>query len=213
VLEELLNPTVVFVLFYVGLMLIGIELVTPGLSIPGAAGAVALVASFIGFGTLPVRLGGVILLLASVGFFLFEAKYPGVGLSAVAAVATLVLGGYLLIDPNASDEQGVSPWAIAPIALATVLFFIFLIPAALRAQRAPSLLSVENLVGSEGVAETDLGPDGVARVRSETWSAESLTGYVAKGTPIRVVGSDGLRVTVEPVASSDLDRMADEQGG
>ena len=212
-LEEWLSPTLVFVLFYAGLMLIGLELVSPGISIPGAAGVIALVAAFIGFGTLPVRLGGVILLLASVGFFLLEAKYPGISFAAVGAVTTLVLGGYLLVDPNAADTEGVSPWAIVPIALAAVVFFIIVIPAALKAQRGPSHLALDNIIGSEGVAETTLGPSGIARVGAETWTAESVAGPIAKGERLRVINVEGVRLKVEPLGLDSSPEKVSEQGG
>lgn len=197
-LEDLLSPTLVFVLFYAGLMLIGIEFIAPGISIPGVAGAIALVTAFIGFGTLPVRVGGVVLLLVSVAFFFLEANSPGVGLLALGAVVSLVMGGYLLVDPNATDEAGVSPWAIAPIALAAVAFFVFVIPAALKAQKAPSQLAGDHIVGAEGVAETDLDPSGVVNVQAETWSA-TASSPVKSGTRIRVTGTSGLRLEVEPV--------------
>ena len=112
-----------------------------------------MVTAFIGFGTLPVRIGGVVLLLVSVAFFFLEANSPGLGFPAAGAVAALVLGGYLLVDPSATDEEGVSPWAIAPIALAAVAFFVFVVPAALKAQRAPSQLAGDHIVGAEGVAD------------------------------------------------------------
>ena len=198
VLEDLLTPTIVFILFYAGLMLIGVEFVTPGITIPGVLGAIALVASFIGFGTLPVRLGGVILLLVSVAFFFLEANSPGLGLPAIGAVVALVLGGYLLIDPTATDEEGVSWWAIAPIALAAIAFFVFVVPAALRAQREPSQLLLANLVGAEGIAETDLNPAGVVLVQSETWSARS-SAPVSAGERVRVTAASGLHIDVEPI--------------
>lgn len=210
VLEDLLTPTLVFVLFYLGLMLVGVELLTPGVSIPGAAGVIALVGAFIGFGTLPVRLAGVILLLASVGFFLLEAKYPGVSLGAVGAVACLVLGGYLLVDPSVGDAEAVSPWAIVPIAAATVGFFVFVIPAALRAQRAPSQLSLDNIIGAEGIAETDIEPAGIAHVQGESWSVETSGVRIAKGQRVRVIATEGLRLKVEPAGS---DRAIESQGG
>jgi membrane-bound serine protease (ClpP class) len=214
VLEDLLNPTLVFVLFYAGLMLVGVELITPGLSIPGVAGVIALVTAFIGFGTLPVRLGGVVLLLASVGFFLLEAKYPGISFAAVGAVLTLVLGGYLLIDPAVSEEEAVSWWAIAPIALAAILFFVFVIPAALRAQRAPSTFSLDNIVGAEGIAETDLRPSGLARVGAETWTAESIGGDVAKGERVTVLEADGVRLKVQPqTQATQAEEANTAQGG
>lgn len=199
-LEDLLSPTLVFVLFYAGLMLIGIEFVSPGIAIPGVAGAIALVTAFIGFGTLPVRIGGVVLLLVSVAFFFLEANSPGLGLPAAGAVVALVLGGYLLVDPTATDEDGVSPWAIAPIALAAVAFFVFVVPAALRAQRAPSKFSSDHIVGSEGIAKTDLEPSGVVTVNAETWSATSAV-PIRSGTRVRVTGASGLQLDVEPLAS------------
>lgn len=199
-LEDLLNPTLVFVLFYAGLMLIGIEFVTPGITIPGVAGAIALVTAFIGFGTMPVRVGGVVLLLVSIAFFFLEANSPGLGFPAIGAVVALVLGGYLLVDPSATDEAGVSPWAIGPIALAAIAFFVFVVPAALKAQRAPSKFASDHIVGTEGIAQTDLDPSGVVAVQSETWSATSTT-RIANGERVRVIGVNGLRLDVEPLAS------------
>ena len=210
VLEDLLSPTLVFVLFYAGLMLIGVELLSPGVSVPGVAGVIALVGAFIGFGTLPVRLAGVIFLLVSVGFFLFEAKYPGISFGAVGAVACLVLGGFLLVDPSVEDAEAVSPWAIVPIAIAAVGFFTFMIPAALRAQREPSKLAADNLLGSEGVAETRIDPTGIANVRSETWSVETTGDAVRKGQRVRVVAVEGVRLKVEPVADN---QTMEHQGG
>jgi membrane-bound serine protease (ClpP class) len=121
-----------------------------------------------------------------------------------------VLGGYLLVDPAVDDAEPVSPWAIAPIALVTIGFFAFMIPAALRAQREPSKLAADNLLGAEGVAATDIDPAGIAHVRGETWSVETAGAPVSKNEPIRVVATEGVRLKVEPVAD---DRVSGKQGG
>lgn len=209
-LEDLLSPTLVYVLFYVGLMLIGIEVLHPGISIPGIAGVLAMVGAFIGFGLLPVRMAGVVLLLASVGFFLIEAKNPGVSFAAVGAVTCLVAGGFLLVDRSVGDQEGVSPWAIVPIAISAVGFFAFMIPAALAARKLPSDMKIDNLIGSEGFATTVLDPRGNAHVGSESWSAESVSGPITKGTRIRVVGHKGLRLKVEEISA---DELLESQGG
>ncbi|MEA2452971.1 MAG: hypothetical protein QOG04_1681 [Actinomycetota bacterium] len=206
-LEDLLNPTVVYVLFYVGLMLIGIEVLHPGISLPGITGVLAMVAAFIGFGILPVRMAGIVLLLASVGFFLIEAKNPGISFAAAGAVTCLVAGGFLLVDRNVGD---VSPWAIVPIAISAVGFFAFMIPAALAARKLPSDMKIDNLIGSDGYATAPLDPRGIVHVGSETWSAESVTGPIAQGTHIRVVGHQGVRLKVEPIAA---DEVLESQGG
>jgi membrane-bound ClpP family serine protease len=49
--------------------------------------------------------------------------------------------------------------------------------------------------GAEGVAESDLEPDGMVRVRGESWSATALNGPVRKGTMIQVIKA-GVRLEV-----------------
>ena len=55
------------------------------------------------------------------------------------------------------------------------------------------------IVGSEGVVEDDLDPEGVVLVSSEQWSARSVAGPLPRGTRVRVVGVDRLRLDVEPI--------------
>ena len=53
--------------------------------------------------------------------------------------------------------------------------------------------------GTRGVAKTDLAPEGVVRVVSEEWTAQSASGStIAEGTTVRVVSQHGLTLTVEP---------------
>jgi membrane-bound ClpP family serine protease len=52
-----------------------------------------------------------------------------------------------------------------------------------------------SLVGAEGVAVTDLVPEGVVRVRGENWSATSANGTVAAGNRVQVIEA-GVRLTV-----------------
>lgn len=52
------------------------------------------------------------------------------------------------------------------------------------------------LVGAEGVALSELDPDGVVHVNGEEWSARSLNGHVAKGGAVQVVSDKGIRLEV-----------------
>lgn len=61
---------------------------------------------------------------------------------------------------------------------------------------APNALPGARIIGSEGVAETELNPDGVVKVHSETWSATSLNGTIAKGTKVQVIESSGVHLGV-----------------
>lgn len=198
-LHGLLNPDLAFVLFYVGIALILIEFVTPGLTVPGIIGALSLVASFTAFGMLAVQLVGLILLVASVVFFAVEVKLPGLSGAGIGGMITLVLGGMMLFD-SSIPSGGVSWWTIAPVAVGAATFFAFVIPAGLRAQKLPPQMLAERVIGMEGVASTALRPTGVAQIASEQWSVESVAGNVREGTRIRVVGADGLTLQVEPAA-------------
>jgi membrane-bound ClpP family serine protease len=67
----------------------------------------------------------------------------------------------------------------------------------LQALDTPALpLAHDRLLGAAGVAASDLEPDGVVRVRSETWSATSLNGPITKGTPVQVIEVTGIRLGV-----------------
>jgi membrane-bound serine protease (ClpP class) len=195
-LQPLFSPNLAFLFFYLGLALIVVELLHPGLSVPGLLGTLLLGLAFAAFGMLPIQLLGIGLLAASVGFFLLEFQYPGVGFPAAAGVVTLVLGGLLLFDRSVPDAQ-VSISMIAPVAVGSGLFFGFVVKAALAARRLPPAVKSQNVIGAIGQAVTDLAPSGVVQVVSETWTATSPV-PVAKGAKVRVTAVEGLRLSVEP---------------
>jgi membrane-bound serine protease (ClpP class) len=198
ILHTLLSPDFAFIFFYLGLGLIVVELLHPGLSVPGIMGIVFLVAAFVTFGLLPVQIIGVVLLLASALFFLLELKHPGLGVATVGGVACLVLGGLTLFNPSVPNAR-VSLWVIVPVAGVLVLFFGTVVKAAMAARHMPAVGGIEGIVGMEGVVEDDLDPEGVVLVSSEQWSARSVAGPVPRGTRVRVVGVDRLRLDVEPI--------------
>jgi membrane-bound serine protease (ClpP class) len=198
ILHALLTPDFAFIFFWLGIGLIVIELLHPGLSIPGILGVICLAAAFVTFGLLPVQLIGVVLLLASALFFLLELKHPGLGVASVGGVLTLVLGGLTLFNPNVPNAR-VSLWTIIPVAAFLVLFFATVVSAAIRARHMAPADARKRVLGNIGVAQRDLDPDGIVQVASEEWSARSAAGPIAKGTSVRVLDVDGLRLVVEPV--------------
>jgi membrane-bound serine protease (ClpP class) len=198
-LHGLLRPDLAFLFFSLGFILIVVEVLHPGLSIPGALGVLMVVTSFISFGLLPVQLGGVILLIASVGFFLLEMSNPGIGVATVAGVAALVVGGLILFDPSVPNAA-VSPWLLALVPALLVGFFGFVVQAALRVRRLPRPAGLGEMVGERAVALSDIDPHGEVLARHETWSAESIGPPIPAGSRVRIVHVSGLRLTVAPVS-------------
>jgi membrane-bound serine protease (ClpP class) len=197
-LHGLIDPNLAFVFFYLGLILIVIEVIHPGISVPGIVGGLLLVLSVIAFGILPVRLGGVALLVASVVLFGVELKHPGVGLPLAGGLACLVLGGLLLFDPALPGPgTRVSPWLLAVVAAVLAAFFLLVVRAVVAARRLPAPAGLDALVGQVGVALGPLEPRGEVRVAHERWSAEAARGAIPAGTAVRVVGRKGLKLIVE----------------
>jgi membrane-bound serine protease (ClpP class) len=60
----------------------------------------------------------------------------------------------------------------------------------------------DDLIGAEGTAVTDLRPAGVVKVGQERLDVVSDAGFVAKGTQVKIIRSEGYRHVVEPVADT-----------
>lgn len=87
-------------------------------------------------------------------------------------------------------------WWLAGTCAAACAVSVALAAPALHARRLPPPPGPASLIGEVGHAVTDLSPTGVVQLRGETWSAESLSGPVAKGTEVRVVSLDGVKLRV-----------------
>ena len=200
VLHSLITPDFAFLFFVLGLILLVVELLHPGVSVPGIVGGILVVFSLVSFGMLPIQLAGVVFILVAVALFLVELKHPGIGLPAVGGAAFLALGALTLFDRDVTNAA-VSPWLVAVAAAASLLFFGVVVRASLRARRLPPPEGLERLVGEEGVVVSDLDPIGVVRVASEEWSATSRSRPLFAGDAVRVVAVDRLRLAVEPVSA------------
>jgi membrane-bound ClpP family serine protease len=70
-----------------------------------------------------------------------------------------------------------------------------------------SAAPVSSLESTDGVAVTDLVPDGIVRVRGEQWSATSANGSAPAGSRVQVLRALGVRLEVwsEDAASVPVD--------
>jgi membrane-bound serine protease (ClpP class) len=199
-LHALFDPTLAFIFFWLGLLLVVIELIVPHLGIAGILGGSMLVAAFASFGMLPVRLIGIVLLVGSVVAFVLELHAPGIGVATATGAALLIAGGLFLYDGSVPDVR-VSPWVLVAMAVIVTAFFTFTVRAAMRLRHRPPVQSPEKIVGAVGTVLGDgLEPEGIVRAASEEWKAVAADGgTIPGGARVRVTAIDGLRVTVEPL--------------
>ena len=213
ILHGLFDPDLAFIFFWLGLGLLVLELIIPGHFVSGTIGAILLIIAFVSFGLLPVRLIGILLLVASVVFLVLELKAPGLGVWSLAGIASLIGGGLFLY--NGAGGVRVSPVVLISVAVGVALFFGFALSKLLAIRHAPALPhGMQAILGKEGVViGAGLGPSGVVRVASEEWRAESSAGPLPGGAHIKVTGHDGLVLTVEPSIEEHVPASAPAEGG
>jgi membrane-bound serine protease (ClpP class) len=138
--------------------------------------------------------------LMAFALFAVDIQVTGFALS-IAGAISFVIGSLLLFSPfgptaPAMPQLSVSLWLLASITAMLVLFFTVIVTAGWRAQRRTGMMLVRVPQGARGIALTDLDPEGVVQIQSETWSATTGEGPVKAGQAVEVIDSDGLRVRV-----------------
>ena len=135
-LNTLIDPNLISLLFLAGIAGIGFEIFHPGVVLPGALGAVALVIALFGFSVLPFSWGGILLILLGVFLFIADAHVTSHGALTAAGLISLA-AGMLLLFHNAPAPYKTSFPLVISIAVVLGLFWAFLIAKAVRAKRQP----------------------------------------------------------------------------
>jgi membrane-bound serine protease (ClpP class) len=203
VLSFLVNPNVAFLLLLVGGLLVYIEVTQPGMVIPGVVGGLFLLLAVTGFSFLPVTATGVILIIAAVGLFVAEAFVQSFGMLALAGVVSLAIGGIMLVDIPEGGVR-VDPGLAIGAALGFGIIAVVIMKLAVGALRAKVSTGSEGMIGLQGKALSDIGESGNVEVMGEYWKARAEI-PVPKGSAIRVVGMDGLVLSVEVADDESAD--------
>jgi membrane-bound serine protease (ClpP class) len=192
------SPTVVYLLFLIGLAGLYAEFNHPGAIVPGVVGGIALILFAFAARGLPISALGLLLVLLGLVLFVLEIKVVSHGLLTVAGTACVV-GGSLLLFPGASRDLRPPLALVLPGSLTFAALCAFATRLAWKAQRTQVQTGVEGLAGEVGVVESDLAPEGTVFVHGELWRATAAGGPVPAGTRVRIVRVRDLVVDVEPV--------------
>ena len=211
-LHLLSDPNIAFILFTIGFYGLLSELFHPNF-FTGPTGGIALVLAFIGSNSLPLNVGGLLLILLGIGLLVLELTVTSFGLLTVGGVVSIVLGAFALwTGVNPAEDAirvSISPWLLGVVVALSLLYVFGIIRALLAMRRRPvEPMPMLTLVGAGGVAQTLIAPKGIAYARGEAWSARSSGPEIAAGTPVKVVGVDGLELIVEPGDQAQAERPA-----
>jgi membrane-bound serine protease (ClpP class) len=194
VLHAVATPSVAYLLFVVGLLLVVFEFFTAGVGMAAVAAAGSLVLSSSGLGVLPTRPGALLLVaLGVVGY--------AIDVQAGEPRAWTVIGTVSFVAGSATLYAGLSvPLAVlAAVVVGVALFMVAGMPAMVRARFSTTTIGRESMLGEMGRALGDLAPEGVVQVRDAPWRARTNRATpIRAGEPVRVTGIHGLLLEVEP---------------
>jgi len=202
ILHLLADPNIALILFTVGFYGLLFEVQNPNF-VTGILGAIAIVLAFIGFGSLPLNVGGLVLIGLGILLFGLEPTVTSHGLLTVGGIVCFVLGAsalYTQSGPFEPDVRVALPLLIV-MTVTTAAFgaLITIVAVKTRQMTGPSWALAGVPSGTLGQVRRPIDPLGSVYVAGEEWSARA-TGEepIARGTPVRVVRSEGLTVIVEP---------------
>ncbi|MCL4457220.1 MAG: nodulation protein NfeD [Nitrospirae bacterium] len=195
ILNLISDPNVAYILMMLGFYGLFFELTNPGAIFPGVIGGICLVLAFYSFQTLPVNYAGVLLIIIGLIMFILEVKVTSYGMLTVGGIISIILGSLMLFDSPLPFFK-VSLSVIIPAAVVTALFFGLTFRLAYNAYKRKPVTGSEGLIGLEGIAKTDITPDGgMTVVHGEYWSAYS-DGVIHKDEKVVVESVKGLKVKV-----------------
>jgi len=208
VIHLLSDPNIAFILLTLGFYGLLFELQSPNF-VTGTLGAIALILAFIGFGSLPLNVAGLILIGLAVLLFILETTVTSHGLLTVGGLICFVLGAFTLYTAPgtpAAPEVAVAVPLIVAMAGVTAVFVLTVLITVARVRRRSLAFAGEYGAGgtmrvpkgTAGIARTALEPRGVVYAAGEQWSARaSGDTSIPLGQPVRVVGQKDLILIVE----------------
>lgn len=209
ILNALSNPNIAYLLMMLGIIGIFFEISQPGVVLPGAIGAIAILLALFAFSSLPVNYVGVLLILLAVVLFILEVKVVSYGMLSVGGIVAMAFGSLMLIDSSEPYLQ-ISRAVIAATVAVSAGFFLLATWMVVRTQSRPVSSGQEGMIGEEGDALSPVDPRGKVFVHGEYWNAVSDR-PIPQGARIRVAElREGLELKVEavdPAGDNDLEEV------
>jgi membrane-bound serine protease (ClpP class) len=192
VLNALIDPNIISLLFLAGIIGIGFEIFHPGIVLPGALGAVSLLVALFGFSVLPISWTGLALILLGVALLVIDAHVVTHGALTISGLISLTVG-MLLLFHNAPAPYHTSVWITLSVTIPLGLFWAFALTKAVAVRRRPVSVGPNRVVGEEAVVRTP----GQVQVAGELWKAHRADGgELIPGDHVQVEAVDGLELTV-----------------
>ena len=216
IVRFLTNPVVASLLTTFGFLGILFELQSPGWGVPGTVGLTCLILS-LGASYIAelATMTDFLIIIAGLMFLILETLViPGFGIPGIVGIVMILWGLYLLLLPDVPVGEEVLSQATTGLLigiLGGIAGLVILFKAMTRTKfwmdlTSPNVqsrdegytttLGWENLVGEDGVADTDLHPSGWVKVNDQRIFAVSEGAFINNNTVVTILSVDGNRVVV-----------------
>jgi membrane-bound serine protease (ClpP class) len=191
-LNAIIDPNVLSLLFLAGIVGIGFEVFHPGVVLPGALGVVALLTALFGFSVLPISWSGLALILLGIALLVIDAHVVSHGALTLAGLVALAVG-MLMLFHNAPAPYHTSVALVVSLTVALGTLWAFALTKAVQVRRRPVAVEPSRVIGADAVVRAP----GQVFVQGELWRARSSDGAeLQPGEHVRVAAMDGLELTV-----------------
>jgi membrane-bound serine protease (ClpP class) len=192
-LNTLIDPNILGLLFLAGIAGIGFEIFHPGIVLPGALGGIALLTALFGFSVIPISWSGLALILLGVTLLVIDAHVTSHGALTLTGLLSLAVGMLMLFHNAPAPYNNTSVPLVVTLTVALGAVWVFALTRAVQVKRKPPSVQPLRVVGLDGVVRT---PQQVL-VEGELWRARrSDGGPLVPGEQVHVEAADGLELTV-----------------
>lgn len=203
------QPTVAYLLLALGVVGLLLEVGSPGLTLPGVAGTVALVLAGVLLAGMPLDWLGLALVAGGLALLIVDVFVPSLGVLTAGGLSAFVVGSYVLFEGE--PGYSVDPFAIWTVAVCLALFFLLVAGSALRGLRRRPATGREAMVGRLGEVRTALAPEGMIFIDGEIWRAHAMTLHrtaaapvIPPGTTVIVTQVHGLLLAVRTATAEEI---------
>jgi len=191
-LNTLIDPNILSLLFLAGIAGIGFEIFHPGIVLPGALGGVALLTALFGFSVLPISWSGLALIILGVVLLVADLHVVSHGALTVSGLISLSVG-MLMLFHNAPAPYHTSLPLVLSLTICIGGFWAFAMSKALAVRRRPVSIGPDRFLGDVGVVRDPVH----VFVDGELWHAHRADGReLVPGDEVRVEKIEGLELTV-----------------
>ncbi|WDE13412.1 NfeD family protein [Thalassomonas haliotis] len=194
-ISTITDPNIAYILMLVGIYGLILEFYSPGIGVAGVIGGICLLIALYAFQLLPVNFVGAGLLLLGICLLIVESIMPSFGIFGIGGLVAFVVGSIFLIDTDISYFQVSLPLIIS-IAIASGLFFIFVLGFLWRSRRSPVVSGQEQMLGADVIVVDDFTGQGEVIFGGEHWAAQSEES-LSRGQVVGVSEIKGLTLMVK----------------